>query len=263
MYLNMPDDQNAQIALAKRILSLLDLTALSENCSEKTIESLCEKAAGPHGLVAAVCVWPQHVSLAKHILRSVPVQVATVANFPAGGTNTTRALDDVIEALDDGADEIDLVMPWRTFLDGEPDFAREMIENVRDKVQDGRVLKVILETGAFPDLEAIALASRLAIDAGADFLKTSTGKIPVSATPDAVRTMLATILTSGKFVGIKPSGGIRTLDDARGYLDLADNMMGPNWAVPRTFRIGASSLHDALIATITGRPEKPAAKSGY
>lgn len=259
----MSDDNSIRIALARRALALLDLTALSENCSEKAVETLCEKASGPHGLVAAVCVWPQYISLAKHLLRGVPVQVATVTNFPAGGTNATRAIDDVLEALDDGADEIDLVMPWRTFLDGEPTFAREMIENVRDNVQDGRVLKVILETGAYPNAEAIAAASLLAIEAGADFLKTSTGKIPVSATPEAARTMLDTILASGKFVGLKPSGGIRTLDDAAVYLDIADKVMGPNWAVPRTFRIGASSLHDALIATITGRPEKPGATSGF
>jgi deoxyribose-phosphate aldolase len=103
------------------------------------------------------------------------------------------------------------------------------------------------------DAELIELASRLSIDAGADFIKTSTGKTPVSATPEAAEIMLEAIKASGRNVGLKPSGGIRTVADAKTYFDLADRIMGPGWATPRTFRIGASSVYDTLIAAIEGR----------
>jgi deoxyribose-phosphate aldolase len=120
-------------------------------------------------------------------------------------------------------------------------------------VDQDRLLKVILETGELKDAALIETASRIAIAAGADFIKTSTGKTPVSATPEAAEIMLNAIRASGRAVGLKPSGGIRTLTDAKHYLDLADRIMGPGWATPRTFRIGASSVYDALVAAIDGR----------
>lgn len=240
----------ATAALARRLLSMLDLTDLSDAATEAQAAALCEAARGPHGPVAAVCLWPQFVPVARQILRGSPVRIATVANFPAGGTNTTRILDDVVEAIDDGADEIDLVMPWRAFLDGEADLAREMIENVRDQVRDGKILKVILETGAYPDMGRVADASRLALAAGADFLKTSTGKTPVSATLPSAKAMLEVIREAGGTAGFKASGGIRTLEDAAAYLALADSLLGEGWATPATFRIGASALHGALVAAI-------------
>jgi len=128
-----------------------------------------------------------------------------------------------------------------------------MVEAVRDLVDGDRLLKVILETGELQDPKLIEAASRIAIEAGADFIKTSTGKTPVSATPEAAEIMLDAIKASGKPVGLKPSGGIRTLADAKIYLDLADRIMGPGWATPKTFRIGASSVYDALLAAIEGR----------
>jgi deoxyribose-phosphate aldolase len=123
-----------------------------------------------------------------------------------------------------------------------------MVAAVRDIVDGGRRLKVILETGELRDEASIAGASRLAIEAGADFLKTSTGKSPVSATPEAAEAMLGVIKQAGRAVGLKASGGIRTLDEARLYLEIADRIMGPGWAKPATFRIGASGLYDELVA---------------
>ena len=134
-----------------------------------------------------------------------------------------------------------------------------MVEAVRDLVDGDRLLKVILETGELQDPKLIEAASRIAIEAGADFIKTSTGKTPVSATPEAAEIMLDAIKASGRPVGLKPSGGIRTVADAELYLDLADRIMGPGWATPRTFRIGASSVYDALIAAIEGRTGAAAA----
>ncbi len=237
------------MADAARILRLLDPTDLSDSCSEEAVDTLCRKAVGPHGPVAAVCVWPRFVSRAARALAGTPVRIATVVNFPAGGEDLERAVEDVEGGLADGATEFDLVMPWRAFLDGRPDPARTMIAGLRDVLGD-RVLKVILETGALPNVEAVKAAARLAIAAGADFLKTSTGKVAVGATPEAAEAILAIIRQAGRPVGLKVSGGIRTPGEAIRYLALVDAAMGPDWATPATFRIGASGLHEALVAAI-------------
>ena len=198
-------------------------------------------------------MWPQFVKRAQANLKGSPVRIATVVNFPAGGEDVSRVTDDTQEALSDGANEIDLVLPYNALRRGDRAVAVEMVEAVRDLVDGDRLLKVILETGELQDPKLIEAASRIAIEAGADFIKTSTGKTPVSATPEAAEIMLDAIKASGRPVGLKPSGGIRTLADAKIYLDLADRIMGPGWATPKTFRIGASSVYDALIAAIEGR----------
>jgi len=238
--------------VARRILRCLDLTDLSATCSEPALDALCRQALTPHGPVAAVCVWPQLVVRARDLLRGSPVRIATVVNFPEGEDDLERVSDDAEEAVGDGANEIDCVLPYRAFLRGETGPVRDLLAAVRDMVDGGRTLKVVLETGAFPDAAAIAAASRLAIDSGVDFLKTSTGK---AAPPslEAAETMLATIRDAGRPVGLKVSGGIRTLAAARDYLDLADRVMGQGWATPQTFRIGASALYDTLVAAIEGR----------
>jgi deoxyribose-phosphate aldolase len=253
----MADALTHEVALAQRALRCLDLTDLTDNCSEPAIEALCRKAVDPHGPVAAVCVWPQYVSSARGYLKGSPVRIATVVNFPAGGENVDRVIDDTNEALGDGANEIDLVLPYRALMRGDLDLAAEMVAAVRDTVDGDRLLKVILETGELIERDHIAAASRIALEAGADFIKTSTGKTATSATPEAAEIMLNAIKASGRPAGIKPSGGIRTVSDAGLYLNLADRIMGPGWATPRTFRIGASSVYDALIAAIEGGEAKP------
>jgi deoxyribose-phosphate aldolase len=239
--------------MAARALRSLDLTDLTETCTDQAIDALCKKALDPRGPVAAVCVWPQFVKRSQENLKGSPVRIATVVNFPAGGVDVSRVVDDTQEALSDGAHEIDLVLPYEAARRGDLAAAAEMVEAVRDLVDQHRLLKVILETGELKDAKLVETASRIAIDAGADFIKTSTGKTPVSATPEAAEIMLNAIKASGRTVGLKPSGGIRTVADAKIYLDLADRIMGPDWATPRTFRIGASSVYDALIAAIEGR----------
>jgi deoxyribose-phosphate aldolase len=175
-----------------------------------------------------------------------------VVNFPAGGEDIDRVIDDLQEALGDGAQEIDLVLPYAAVHREDHAPAREMVAAVRDVVDQGRLLKVILETGALREPRLIEAASRIALEAGADFIKTSTGKTPVSATPEAAEIMLQAIRAAGRG-GLKVSGGIRTLADAALYLDLADRIMGKGWATRKTFRIGASGVYDALVAAIEGR----------
>ena len=234
--------------VARRAIPLLDLTDLGDACAGHYVDALCAQAreAG----VAAVCVWPQYVGQSVAALRGSPVRVATVVNFPAGGEDVDRAVDDAAGALGDGAHEIDVVLPYRALLRGDAGAARALVEAVREVVDGGIVLKVILETGSLPDADAITGAARLAIAAGADFLKTSTGKTEVSATPRAAGAMLEAIRDGAgeRAVGLKASGGIRTVAQAAAYLDLADRIMGPAWATPRTLRLGASALLGALRA---------------
>ncbi|MCJ2125181.1 deoxyribose-phosphate aldolase [Methylobacterium sp. J-077] len=237
------DDPDAG-AVARRALPLLDLTDLTETCTEPKIDALCRDALS--GGVAAICVWPRFVTQGARALKGSGIRVATVINFPAGGDDCARATDDTAEALRDGADEIDLVLPYRAVLRGDADLARDMVEAVRD-TSGSAVLKVILETGELADPDAIRRAGRLALEAGADFLKTSTGKSPVSATPEAAEAMLAEIRASGRPAGLKVSGGLRSVADAGAYLALADRIMGPGWVSPKTFRLGASSLFGALM----------------
>lgn len=239
-------------AAARRALALVDLTNLDDAPTPEQIDRLCERAVGPHGSTAAVCVWPRFVRQASARLAGSGVVVATVVNFPSGDATVAATVTETTQALADGADEIDLVLPYRAFLAGDTAAAEAMVSAVRAAVVAPARLKVILETGGYPDQDTVRRATRLAIEQGADFVKTSTGKTSTSASLDAVRTMLTEIRESGWPVGIKPSGGIRTLADASAYLALADEIMGEHWAGPDTFRFGASGLLDALEAAIDG-----------
>ncbi len=241
------------VALARRAITLLDLTELGDAATDADVVTLCTKAHGPHGHTAAVCVWPRHVAIAVEQLWGTNVRIATVVNFPSG----SEPIDDVVamtrQALADGADEIDLVLPHRAFRSGDTASAAAMIDAVRAVVPaDSHVLKVILETGELVDPTVIHGAAELAVAHGADFIKTSTGKTPQSATLEATGIMLGVIQRAGRPVGLKPSGGIRTLDDATHYLTQADDLMGAGWATPATFRFGASGLLTALTAVVEG-----------
>lgn len=235
---------------ARRVLSLLDLTNLQDDCTSDDVVELCRRARGPHGHVAAVCVWPRFVGTARRELEGSGILVASVVNFPHGGTDVDMVLAEIDACLSDGADEIDCVLPYRALCDGDTESARRLLAAVRARVSGRAHLKVILETGELTEDRLVIDAARLAIAEGADFIKTSTGKTPVSATPAAARLMLEVIATADRAVGFKPSGGIRTLADAGTYLDLADEIMGPTWAGPATFRFGASGLLDAVESVL-------------
>ncbi|GGB57567.1 deoxyribose-phosphate aldolase [Roseibium aquae] len=258
-------DEATTTAVATRALHLVDLTNLNEDCTAADITALTKRAVTPHGSVAAVCIWPSFVAQAVRELDGTGVRVATVVNFPGGGVETSQVVAETQAAISAGADEIDLVMPYRAFLEGRKGFAEEQIIRVREAVPDSAKLKVILETGEIKDPLLIHLASEIAIGAGADFLKTSTGKVEVNATLEAAEVMLTAIEEARRDhrrdVGFKPAGGIKTIADAQAYLDLADRIMGSNWVSAATFRFGASGLLDALVGTIEGT--QTAAKEGY
>lgn len=241
------------VAIARRALALLDLTELGDHATADDVTSLCRRAIGPHGKVAAVCVWPRHVAHARTLLSGTGVRIATVVNFPGGDEPIPHVVAQAEQALADGADEIDVVFPYHAFLNGAIEHVAVLLDAVRSAVPPGeKVLKVILETGELGDPAAIEAAARTAVDNGADFIKTSTGKTAVSATLEATAVMLRVIHEASWPVGLKPSGGIRTLDEAAAYLAQADEVMGPGWATPATFRFGASGLLTALEAAIEG-----------
>ncbi|MCJ8517897.1 deoxyribose-phosphate aldolase [Pseudorhizobium tarimense] len=247
---------------ASLALSLLDLTNLRDDCDNEAIELLCRRATTPYGAAAAICIWPRFVAHARKILGSgSSLRIATVVNFPSGNMEVAEVVEETRGAIADGADEIDLVIPYRTFLQGDEAAVTQMVETVRQACPQAG-LKVIIETGELRDSAHIRRASELAIDAGADFIKTSTGKVAVNATLEAADIMLRVIRDSRKSVGFKPAGGIGTVADADLYLRLAETIMGPNWIMPSTFRFGASSLLDDILAVLSGQPSQRAA-TGY
>jgi len=256
------DALDATVA-ARLALRCLDLTSLNDGDTEADIAKLCDRAQGPFGAVAAVCAWPRLASFARARL-PVHIAVAAVANFPAGGTDVQAALRDVRQIVEAGAQEVDVVLPWRALQSGDEAPALALLRAVRD-ASVGLILKVILETGELHEPALIDRAARLALDCGADFLKTSTGKTPVGATPAAAERLLQAIAGDGRVhdrAGLKVSGGIRRVADAAPYLQLCARHLGEAALQPQRFRIGASSLLDDIEAVLGGRAP-PAAAGEY
>ena len=234
-------------ATARTALACLDLTSLNDSETPAEIERLCRRATGPFGATAAVCVWPRRAALARSLLPPA-VAVAAVANFPEGGSDVERALRDTAEIVDAGAQEVDVVLPYRDLA-----AAPALLAAVR-RASAGLTLKVILETGELKDEAAIRIACRMALDAGADFLKTSTGKTGTGATPDAARVMLQAIAghPRGAAVGFKASGGIRKVADAAVYIALVRDILGDAAVTPQRLRFGASGLLGDITAVLRG-----------
>lgn len=248
---------------ARTALRCLDLTSLNDADTAADIEHLCARALTPHGTVAAVCVWPRFVALARQRL-PVSVRVAAVANFPAGGDDVDAVLREVQAIVAAGAQEVDVVLPWRALQAGDQASARTLLVAARAACAK-QVLKVILETGELAEPALITRASQLAISAGADFLKTSTGKVPVGATLPAAEAMLAAIAAhpgARERVGLKLSGGLRKVADLPPYLALVERTLGAEALQPGRFRIGASGLLDDILAVLGGGAA-PAASEGY
>jgi deoxyribose-phosphate aldolase len=242
------------------ILSLLDLTTLEGSDNNARIETLCNKALsfGSHGLPlpAAVCVYPPFVKHAKTLLAGSGVHVASVAGaFPSGQLPLHLRVNECEYAVAEGADEVDMVISRGTFLAGDHKFLVDEVAAMKQAC--GKVhLKVILETGELVTESNIKLASELAIAGGADFIKTSTGKIQPAATPEAMAIMLQVIKNhfdkTGVRIGIKPAGGISTPDQALLYYLLVKNIVGNEWLNNKLFRIGASRLADGIQTELQG-----------
>ena len=236
------------VSAAKILIASLDLTSLNTADTEETISALCQKAVTPYGNTAAVCIYPQFIPLVKNLIPA-QTKVATVINFPAGLADLNLLEKEINTALKLGADELDVVLPYRTLLNGDVEFCTRYLAKARE-LCGKKTLKIIIESGELKTVANIKLASTLCIEARADFIKTSTGKTNVSATPEAANIILEAIKQSKKNIGFKASGGIKTLEDAKKYLTLAQSIMGTSWVNTSHFRIGASSVLDNLLATI-------------
>lgn len=247
--------------IARKAISLLDLTNLNDDCTNQDIDTLCANAQTKFGNTAAICIWPRFVAYAKPLLKNTNIKIATVVNFPSGSTDTQAVEVETNKAIADGADEIDLVFPYEAFLAGDIDTAADQITRIKTVCGAKALLKVIIETGELKSDDAITSASHLAIESGANFIKTSTGKVAINATLHSARLMLQAIADSKKPIGFKPAGGIKTTADAADYLELASEVMGPTWASPKTLRFGASSVLSNLLATL--KDEENQETSGY
>lgn len=242
---------------AQRVISLIDLTDLNDARVPDGLDTLVDRAV-EHG-VPAVCIWPEFVPRVAASLDALRDRgtclIATVVNFPSGDQPVAEVVATTRGALAAGADEIDLVLPYRSLVAGDSESASTMVATIADLVHAGSgrsgapaELKVILETGELVEPELITQAAELAVGAGADFIKTSTGKTSVSATTIALSLMVDVVAGADRTVGLKPSGGIRTVAEAVEYLAIVDDQLGDGWATPATFRFGASSLLDDAIA---------------
>jgi deoxyribose-phosphate aldolase len=238
-------------------LRCLDLTSLGGDDRPERIEALCRDAAAPAAAlppVAAVCVAPAFVPQARSLLAGTGVRVACATGaFPSGRLGTAERVAEIAAALEAGAEEIDTVLDHDAVVQGRLTEVLAQLAASREACGEA-TMKVILETGALPSLAHVRSAAGLAVDAGADFLKTSTGIGVPGATPEAVLAMTEVVAQAGTVTGIKVSGGVRTVQAAVGYLDLVTRHLGAAWGTHERFRIGASSLLGALVDAL-GAPD--------
>ncbi len=249
----------------KLALNMIDLTTLEGKDTEGKVKQMCFKAMHVAddipGLpaVAAVCVYPNHVKTAKQVLKDSNVKIASVATaFPSGNSTLQIKLDDTRLAIDSGADEVDMVISRGEFLKGNYNFVFDEIAAIKNACGKAR-LKVILETGELSTLDNVRKASEIAIHAGADFIKTSTGKIQPAATMPVTLVMLEAIkdhyLKTNVMVGMKPAGGISTAKSALQYLVMLNETLGSKWMTNEWFRFGASSLANDIVLQL-GKEQK-------
>jgi len=235
------------VTAAKLMLSCLDLTSLHDGDTEATIKEFCKLADTPYGNPAALCVFSRFLPTAKK--ECSDIKMATVINFPQGDNNINILEEEIPAAISRGADELDVVLPYRALLQGKIDEVKSYLKCARH-LCGHKIMKLIIESGELVSIDKIIKATTLGIEAKVDFIKTSTGKTKVSATPEVANIILETIKASGKDVGFKASGGIKNFLDAKSYLVLAQSIMGINWVKPEHFRLGASSLLADLLKTI-------------
>jgi deoxyribose-phosphate aldolase len=253
--------QTSKVSALRLALSMIDLTTLEGSDSPGKVRQLCNKAMHLHDLfpglptVAAVCIYPPLIRTAREELKDSSIKLAAVATaFPSGQSSRKTKMNEVRYALDEGADEIDMVISRGALLSGNEAFVFDEIAEAKSICGEIAHLKVILETGELGSLDRIRQASDLALAAGADFIKTSTGKIQPAATLPVTLVMLEALRDfyerTGERRGMKPAGGIRTAKTALQYLVVLNETLGRDWMTPDLFRIGASTLANDLLMQI-------------
>ncbi len=250
---------------ARQAIGLMDLTTLNDDDSDQKVINLCRAAHTPVGDTAAVCIYPRFIPIARKTLLEQGIdniRIATVCNFPRGGDDVDSALAETRAAIAYGADEVDVVFPYQALLAGDYEIGYQLVRSCKDACGNDVLLKVIIESGELKTAELIRTASEICIDAGANFIKTSTGKVSVNATIEAAEVMLQVIKNRDPAVGFKAAGGVKNAAAAKQYMDLARNIMGESWLNAKHFRFGASSLLASLLAELN-LAENSAATGGY
>jgi deoxyribose-phosphate aldolase len=236
---------------ARRLMSLTDLTSLNDSDDAPAVRALSVLARTAPVRPATVCIWARWIPVALEALRDTGTPVCAVANFPSGAAAPEAAAAETAAAVAAGAREVDVVFPYRAMLAGDLQAGLRLVRACRESCGAHALLKVILETGQLLDAANIRQAAEIAIDGGAHFLKTSTGKTQPAATPKAAGVLLEVIAAAarrGASIGFKASGGIRTIEDALVYLTLYERQFGKGSATAKSFRIGASGLFKELVA---------------
>jgi deoxyribose-phosphate aldolase len=234
-------------ALAQQVIGILELNA---DDTPQRIIALCQRALTPVGHVAAICVLPRFAGLARRTLDSLcarDIKVVAAVNFPGGSPSVSSADMEAHAAIVAGADEIDVVYPFHALLGGDKQVGADIVNACRVRCGNNGVLTVTLETGVLRDPQVIHGASCVAIQEGANFLKTSTGKQAVNPTAQASRILIAAIAESGAHVGLNVSGNVRTLNEARVHMDLVRARFGLRWLEQGRLRLGSTSLLDDLL----------------
>ena len=237
--------------VARRLISLTDLTSLNESDDAASVHALSMLARTAPVKPAAVCIWARWIPAALDALRGTGIPVCAVANFPAGAAAPDTAAAETGAAIAAGAAEVDVVFPYRALLAGDSQTGFDLVRRCREACGERSLLKVILETGQLESANHIRRAAEIAIDGGAHFLKTSTGKTQPAATPEAAAVLFDVIAAAHqrhRSIGFKASGGIRTIDDALVYLTPYERKFGSGSASADSFRIGASALFNELLA---------------
>ena len=282
-YSYRPSDIDAKVAAVKKAaaqwqtkevwraaLGMIDLTSLTVSDTPTKIAAMTDKVNHFNELYpdypkpASICVYPNLAKTIADARYSRDIHITAVAGgFPASQTFANVKIAECVAAVKDGADEIDIVLAHNSFCDGRYDDAAKEISDIKQaivSVNPGAHLKVILETGALANHDEIATASFLAIEAGADFIKTSTGKIGVSATPEAAYVMCECIKAyhkaTGKKIGFKPAGGVSSAEDASLYYGIVATVLGKEWLNPGLFRFGASRMANNLLSALEGKEVK-------
>ncbi|MCK5697788.1 MAG: deoxyribose-phosphate aldolase [Gammaproteobacteria bacterium] len=250
--------------ISRQAIGLMDLTTLSDDDTDEKVITLCQDAHTQAGDTAAVCIYPRFIPIARKTLyaqKTPAIKIATVTNFPYGGDDLDIALAETSAAMAYGADEVDVVFPYHALMAGDAKTGAEIIAACREICADA-TLKVIIESGELKTPELIRSASEISIEAGADFIKTSTGKVPVNATLEAAKIMLEVIKDSQQDVSFKAAGGVKDANTAKEFIDLASRIMGADWVTADHFRFGASSLLVSLLAELN-LADKSAHSSSY
>lgn len=259
--------RNCRTEVYKRCFGCIDLTSLGATDSRRSIGEFTRKAIElprhfpEAGSVASICVYPVFVETVGLAAGDSKMAITSVSGgFPSSQTYLEVKMLETAMAIENGADEIDIVISIGEMLDGEYDLAGNEIETLRAEIGDDAILKVILESGTLSDPELIHKAATIAMEAGADFIKTSTGKNGIAATPEAAVAMCLAIRQfaekTGRKVGFKAAGGISTAESAALYYSIVEEILGKEWLTPERFRIGASSLANNLLSEIEGREIK-------